>query len=57
MIINKYLEMAKEVEIVRREENLNYEEAYERVKSKYFGREEDESNGRCKVDQTSHSYV
>lgn len=42
MEINIFLQMAKEVEILRREENLNYEEAYKKVKEKYFGREEEQ---------------
>ena len=37
-----YLEIAKEVEILRREENLSYDEAFKRVKEKHFGREEEE---------------
>ena len=41
-IIFDYLEMAKEVERIKIEENLSYEEALKKVKEIYLGENHDE---------------
>ena len=45
-IIFDYLELAKEVERIKIEKNLSYEEALKKVKEIYLG----EEYGRCEVD-------